>query len=232
MIYLGKSFIGYEYAKRLVSEDKMTTAMWFRHLSNVVRDSFEVVRFLTFWLRKRTLASRKFPSLVVKPRNQTYAIEVHSEQTPNRDSRISLSDQKDAFGMPRVKVDWRWLPLDIDTVRNTVQALGEDLAAAGIGRVRFDPAAIEREMLRDGAVGGHHVGTTRMAEDPAKGVVDRDCRVHGLDNLYIAGSAVFPTSGQANPTLLAIALALRLADHVAALGNEAPRRAVPVEDLV
>jgi choline dehydrogenase-like flavoprotein len=92
--------------------------------------------------------------------------------------------------------------------------------------LRYDEAEIARDILRDGAYGGHHIGTARMAAAPARGVVDADCRVHGMDNLFIAGSAVFPTSGQANPTLTIVALALRLADRLRA--RVAPACAMPL----
>jgi len=122
--------------------------------------------------------------------------------------------------MPRVRVDWRWLPLDIETVVRALQALASDMAASGIGQLRFSPEGVAHDMLRDGAYGGHHIGTARMGKTPETGVVDADCKVFGIDNLFIAGSAVFPTSGQANPTLTVLALALRLTDHLAAPGEE------------
>ena len=73
---------------------------------------------------------------------------------------------------------------------------------------------VEAEMTRYGAYGGHHIGTARMGSDPRSSVVDSDCRVHGVENLYVASSATFPTSSQANPTLTVVALALRLAAHL------------------
>ena len=73
---------------------------------------------------------------------------------------------------------------------------------------------MEAVVRRDGAYGGHHIGTVRMGDSAATGVVDANCRVFGVNNLYVAGSAVFPTSSQANPTLTIVAMALRLADHL------------------
>ena len=103
--------------------------------------------------------------------------------------------------------------------------LQRDLAQSALGELTLDPdeADIETVIRRDGAYGGHHIGTARMAHEPAQGVVDEDCRVFGVHNLYVAGSAVFPTSGQANPTLTIVALAIRLAHHIEA---EASRPAV------
>jgi choline dehydrogenase-like flavoprotein len=144
---------------------------------------------------------------------------MRGEQEPNPASRVSLIEEKDAFGMPRIALDWRMTPLDKRSALVHTRALGEELGRLGLGRLQID------EWLRDGtadwpldqlAGGHHHMGTTRMAADPARGVVDASCRVHGLANLYVAGSSVFATSGWANPTLTIVALALRLADHLRA----------------
>jgi choline dehydrogenase-like flavoprotein len=97
------------------------------------------------------------------------------------------------------------------TVEVMLGKLQQDIAAWGGGELTYDPSSVERAMLRDGAYGGHHIGTARMAANPEHGVVDSDCRVHDMRNLLIAGAAVFPTSSQANPTLTIVALALRMA---------------------
>ena len=140
---------------------------------------------------------------------------MHAEQFPNPDSRVTLGHGVDALGMPRLRVDWHYLPADVDTVRQGLRALSADLARAGAARLEWDDKGLEEALLRDGAYGGHHIGTARMSADPTRGVVDEACRVHGVDNLWVAGSAVFPTSGQANPTLTIVALALRLAARLA-----------------
>jgi choline dehydrogenase-like flavoprotein len=132
------------------------------------------------------------------------------EQAPNPESRVRLSEERDALGQRRVVLDWRLGALERDALQRILEMLAEDLAAAGTARVRIGTdAAPAREFG-----GEHHMGTTRMSDDPATGVVDRDCRVHGIENLYVAGSAVFPTVGWANPTLTIVALSLRLADHL------------------
>ena len=120
----------------------------------------------------------------------------------------------DALGLPRLRVDWRYTSNDVATVRGALALLAENIRHSGIGALAYDPASIEFEMTRYGAYGGHHLGTTRMGHDPRASVVDRDCRVHGVVNLSIASSAVFPTSSQANPTLTVVALALRLAERL------------------
>jgi choline dehydrogenase-like flavoprotein len=134
------------------------------------------------------------------------------EQAPNAESRVRLTEDRDALGQRRVALEWRIGPLDRDSLRRTLEILAEDLAAAGTARVRVgtDAAPDAPEFFG----GEHHMGTTRMSDDPATGVVDRHCRVHGIENLYVAGSSVFPTVGWANPTLTVVALSLRLADHL------------------
>ena len=92
-----------------------------------------------------------------------------------------------------------------------------EIGALGIGRMRIDldDPKYWPPVVRGGA---HHMGTTRMHDDPTRGVVDRNCKVHGIDNLYVTGGSIFPTSGAANPTLTIVALTLRLADHLKSRG--------------
>lgn len=137
------------------------------------------------------------------------------EQAPNADSRVVLGTALDALGQRRVRVDWQLTALDRHSYRTATLLFGNALAAACNGR--FVP---ERWLLGDDDVPAqvhgtsHHIGTTRMAEDPRDGVVDRNCKVHGIDNLHIAGSSVFPIGGWAFPTFTIVALALRLAAHL------------------
>jgi choline dehydrogenase-like flavoprotein len=126
--------------------------------------------------------------------------------------------------MPRPVLDWRTSAIDVDSVAGLVSALGRELHRLGLGTV--EPAAWLNDasrawqtdpLISTHPIGGyHHMGTTRMADSPREGVTDGTGRVHGLDNLYVAGSSLFPTSGWANPTLTIVALALRTADHIAA----------------
>lgn len=135
------------------------------------------------------------------------------EPVPNPDSRVTLAEATDALGQRQIRLDWRLTEQDRRSFVAHVQSLGRELAAAGVGRLRLKVADDGRwpELVRGGS---HHMGTTRMSDDPKRGVVDRDCRVHGVENLYVAGSSVFPTAGSANPTLNILALAYRLADHL------------------
>lgn len=142
---------------------------------------------------------------------------VRAGQTPNPDSRVTLGEERDALGQRRVKLDWRLLPGDRRRIRRAVKVLGLELGRQGVGRVHLAGTRGTGRPSWRGAYGGnHHIGTTRMHSDPRQGVVDVDCRVHGTDNLFVAGSSVFPTSGFANPTLTLVALAIRLADHLKA----------------
>jgi choline dehydrogenase-like flavoprotein len=135
------------------------------------------------------------------------------EQVPNPDSRVSLSTRRDALDLPRIKLDWRLTAQDRASFYTHMHSLAREFGALGIGRMLMK---IEDENQWPERLGGgsHHMGTTRMSDDPSHGVVDRNCKVHGVENLYIAGSSVFPTSGVANPTLTIVAMTLRLADHL------------------
>lgn len=138
-----------------------------------------------------------------------------SEQEPNPASRITLGSQRDPLGMREVVADWQPQPEDRIRAAETIRLLGAELGRTGFGRLRS--AFGKDDAWPAGFIGNeHHMGTTRMHRDPALGVVDENCRVHGVANLYVAGSSVFPTGGANNPTLTIVALALRLADHVKA----------------
>jgi len=145
-----------------------------------------------------------------------------AEQAPNPASRVLLSDKRDAFGLPQIALDWQFLDVDKRSLQALMGALDHELQRLSLGRAEASSWLEEADtpwevdpLISSHPVGGyHHIGTTRMAVSPKHGVVDADCRVHGLGNLYIAGSSVFPTSGWANPTLTILALTLRLGDHL------------------
>jgi len=150
------------------------------------------------------------------------------EQAPNPDSRVLLSSERDALGQPRADLDWRMTEIDKHTAKVMAQVIDSEFRRLGLGSVVPSGWLDEPgpEWPVDLTVGNHPIanyhqmGGTRMSDDPAKGVVDADCRVHGYANLYVAGSSIFTTSGWANPTLTIAALALRLADH---LSDRLPR---------
>jgi choline dehydrogenase-like flavoprotein len=138
------------------------------------------------------------------------------EQAPEPDRRVSLSDAKDAFGRPLPRLRWFISDRELASMHRSQELLGEALARLEIGQLATT-AELDRtepEMSHISSSAHHHLGTTRMHVDPAQGVVDEHCRVHGNANLYVAGTSVFPTGGYVNPTLTALALAIRLADHL------------------
>jgi choline dehydrogenase-like flavoprotein len=137
-----------------------------------------------------------------------------SEQFPNPNSRVRLGTERDALGMRKIVIDWRPTAADREKAAATLRLFGAEVGRVGLGRVRSffreDDVAWPSDMFGD----QHHAGTTRMHSNPAQGVVDPNCAVHGVANLYVAGSSVFPTIGGGNPTLTIAALALRLADRI------------------
>lgn len=152
-----------------------------------------------------------------KPVVETERVDVVGffEQAPNPDSRITLGRETDALGQRKVRIDWRLTSLDWHTYRTAASMFGSELARACNGRFELQPwLADGREESPQIQGTAHHIGTTRMAEHPRQGVVDLNSRVHGMSNLYVAGSSVFPTGGWAFPTFTLVSMSLRLADHL------------------
>jgi choline dehydrogenase-like flavoprotein len=160
----------------------------------------------------RILARRLVESVRPCPR---LALRTALETTPNPDSRVTLSELRDPFGVPRVRVDWRVNTEDQRGLARLYEIMRAEFARLDLGCLVEDPARDHEGWPVSMTSGMHHMGTTRMHDDPKHGVVDSDCRVHSLGNLYVAGSSVFPTGGVANPTLTIVALAIRLAEHLA-----------------
>jgi choline dehydrogenase-like flavoprotein len=136
-----------------------------------------------------------------------------AEQAPNRNSRVTLGSACDPMGTPRTHLDWRIQSSDFFSIACFVEEFMRQIAAEGLGRGKllFDDVG---QLNNDVTGGAHHMGTTRMGSDIRHSVVDPTCKVHGIDNLFIAGSSVFTTSSTVNPTYTLLALALRLADHL------------------
>ena len=141
---------------------------------------------------------------------------IEAEQAPNPDSRITLGDETDLLGLRRPVLDWRLSEIDKRSIRLSVMAAGSELGRLNIARLRIPEWLLADDTSWDPDIemGYHHIGTTRMSDDPTRGVVDANCALHGVDNFFIAGSSVFPTEGYINPTLSIVALALRLSDHL------------------
>jgi len=138
------------------------------------------------------------------------------EPEPNPNSRVMLSpSQKDQLGMNRVRVDWRLTSKVQRTFDRTLAILAEDMRRSGVAEVDLDPSIEGKKWPSDLEGTWHHMGTTRMHDSPRHGVVDRHCKVHGMSNLFVAGSSVFPTAGANFPTITLAALAFRLSEHIA-----------------
>ena len=138
------------------------------------------------------------------------------EQPPESERRITLGQERDEYGQPLARLHWFVTDREVESAQRSQELLGQALAAAGLGRLvtsaELAPDGDPRTLLHPTA--HHHLGAARMADDPARGVVDADSRVHGLANLFATGTSAFATGGFVNPTLTAVALALRLADHL------------------
>lgn len=221
-MYLAKSFIVPEYARKMTALEHQARAArggsafahHAAHLRNILRGSPQLARFSLDWTRRRVLADRKLPSVVLTNPQGLYPADINGEQEPNRDSRIRLGEERDGMGMRRVRVDWRATSADYQRLLHGLRVIAQAFEASD--SVRLDLTGVDEESLRDVVVpiGGHHIGTARMAEDPSTGVCDRNGEVFSVPGLFIAGASAFPTSGFANPTLTLMALTLRLAVYL------------------
>jgi choline dehydrogenase-like flavoprotein len=148
----------------------------------------------------------------------SFEVTMRLEQVPNPLSRVTLdTKEKDELGVPRANLNWAFTQLEKRTARTIYQLLGREVGIAGIGRVKVEESLLDEKndtMPSTTSGGWHHMGTTRMSDDPKKGVVNGDCRVHNIHNFYIAGSSCFPNGSAVNPTFSIIALSIRLADHL------------------
>jgi choline dehydrogenase-like flavoprotein len=145
-------------------------------------------------------------------RFHVFEVILHAEQAPDPGNRLTLTRERDALGCRRTRLHWTWGDIDVRSVERAEQLLADAFASSGAGLLHIARQGGRPHLLLPGL--HHHMGATRMHRDPKHGVVDENGRVHGVGNLFITGSSVFPTGGYMNPTLTAIALGIRLADHV------------------
>ena len=198
------------------------------HLRNIVRDLFPSIRFaVTFCYARFLRKGRKAPGFFVKSADNRYLLQYHGEHLPHWESRVELADERDALGMRRIRTHMHFSDADYQSVRKAIVAIDEHLRRHGVGYVEWLTDDVEgsvRAFMGEKA-GFHQAGTTRMSKTPQGGVVDPHLQVHGVCGLYVASTSVLPTSSQANPTLLGIALGVRLAERLA----EARMEGVPRE---
>ncbi len=188
------------------------------HVRNVCKDLAKIATFVPPFVYRRYFARPRLPGFFLPSPNNVYALHYHAEQLPSRESRVTLADTADCHGMRRLRIDLRYQHADADSVVRCHALLDRHLRKTGAGRLEYWMPEAERvdAVLAQAADGFHQIGTARMAAHWRDGVVDPRCRVFGTDNLYVASSAVFPSSGQANPTLTIVALSARIADDIAA----------------
>jgi choline dehydrogenase-like flavoprotein len=177
-----------------------------RHLSTL----FPVVNDFSISVYRR--AVRSFNKVLATTTFEVFRLNHMVEQAPNPNSRVLLSNEKDKFGQNRIQLDWQLTPFDIRSIIRAQEIIDDEFRRAGLGKVEIQMDSDKPPPDLHG--GWHHMGTTRMHNNPKEGVVDSNSRVYGVENLYIAGSSVFPTGGYANPVLTITALTIRLADHI------------------
>jgi choline dehydrogenase-like flavoprotein len=214
----GKSYVSKAVSSAITLSRKLRRADLqikdLEHLSNVLRGLDDIIYFQA---RKLTSVGASLDAYWPEDRKRQQslgAVQVYSsvEQAPRLENRVVLDQEKDRFGYPKTQVFWHWDDLSRNSFVRASRFFGKEVARAGMGKLvleldKGDPQLVSPSIH-------HHMGTTRMHDDPRQGVVDANCKVHGMANLFIAGSSTFTTGGYANPTLTIVALAIRLADHL------------------
>jgi choline dehydrogenase-like flavoprotein len=165
----------------------------------------------------RYLRHPPLPGFFVLNPARTYGLSYHAEHFPSASSRVWLADDTDRYGMRRLCVDLRFSKEDATALFRAHELMREWLDATRLGVLRYRQPAEEtaEAILGCAQHGTHQIGTIRAGRHRNEAVVDSNLQTLDLRNLYVASSAIFPSSGQANPTLTIVALALRLADHLA-----------------
>ena len=149
--------------------------------------------------------------------DRAYELYTRIEQAPNPNSRITLINEKDAFGVHKINLNWQLTSQDRISIRKLYDIIAQQMGISDVARVKLLEFLEDKNNLewpKHTSGGWHHMGTTRMHTNPKQGVVDSNCKVHGIQNLYIAGSSCFPTSGSVNPTFTLVALSLRLSNYI------------------
>jgi choline dehydrogenase-like flavoprotein len=198
---------GIESAHELAKGDASSPDELFYHIGNLILDVDMLAEAASRTIAQRDLIPEASDSAGL-------TIGCMMEQLPNPDSRVSLSNSLDMFGQRKVQVALKLSDADRIAAGRLVHAVSLTFAKAGIGRVRLiEPERFLPWPPRRISYGSHNIGTTRMSASAKSGVVDANLKLHGIANVYVAGSSVFPTGGHVPPTLTLVAMALRLADH-------------------
>jgi choline dehydrogenase-like flavoprotein len=189
---------------------------YFAHMRNIALGAPRGLRDLLHVLHDKFFSRPRKPGFLLRNRDGRYALHYHAEQEPNPESRVVLSDEKDRFGLQWVAIDLRFTDGDAASVVRAHRVLDSALRAHAVGQLEYlyPENQLQSAAMAQASDGFHQVGTTRMGHDPKSSVVDSNLKTHDIDNLHVASSSVFPTTGQANSTYLAVALAVRLAHHL------------------
>jgi choline dehydrogenase-like flavoprotein len=210
--FLYRSKLGFKSARYGIGAEPLP--VW-PHVRNVVRDAPRLATFGVGWTRRRLLASRKLPSFLAQSRSREYSILFNAEQSASDGNRVTLSDERDPFGLPRLRVVWHAAESDVTGIARALALIRQELQRFGVGSAEL-PVTAEQLRTENGGfmAGTHAMGTTRMGTTAQSGVVNAECRLNGVRNLYVASSSVFPTGGFAAPTLTIVALALRICNTI------------------
>jgi choline dehydrogenase-like flavoprotein len=226
--FLGKFFLGAfkRYGLRgSAARIRAERAVLQEHFDVVMRQAPSLAPQLLRLMQQRFLARRRLPMILAPRSGNQFHLFYQTEHSPNRESRVVLHAERDALGMPRLETRVQFTEFDFATVLEMHRLLQARFTASGVGEFIYREEELRERLIEEARhfnSNAHHIGTTRMSDDPRHGVVDRHGRVHEVENLYVAGCSIFPTSGHANPTLTLVALALRLADHLKAMPATPP----------
>jgi hypothetical protein len=215
-LYLARRALQPEYRELLHYrvDNHGTSASRAQHLGNIVGSFPQLAAFGVDYFTRNILARRKLPYILAPNGDGTFPLEFNSEQTPLATNRLTLGSAHDMFGVIRVHGNWQMCAADIDSICSAYRLLKRVIDRAGGCTLEFDEQTLVEHIANSRPVGGHHIGAARMSANVASGVVDVNCAVHGIPNLFIASAAVFPTASHANPTLTIVALSVRLASHL------------------
>ena len=208
-----KSRLGASTAIRKAAIGK-NKGVYYPHLMNILKDFKQIVSFIPSFGYGRFVAKRKIPALFVYSAANEYPLHYHSEQLPNPDSQVSLSDERDELGMRKLNIDLHFSDRDIASIIKAHEHWDRHLRKHDCGYLKYTTDDLEADIWNQAEDGFHQVGTTRMSADKNDGVVTPNCNVHGFDDLFVASSSTFVTSGQANSTFTIVAFALKLAEYL------------------
>lgn len=214
---LSMPVLGRRFMSEAIRRMQMTqNPRYLQHVRNLLLDGPRAAAQVAGVLWQKFGMKRQKPFVFLHSKSGDYPLHYHGEHAPSAQSRVTLNNDTDACGMRGLSIDLRFGAEDGEAIARAHAALDRVLRASGLGVLNFDAPREEQAaaVLAQARDGFHQMGLTRMGVSASDGVVDSDCKVFGLGNLYVASSGIFRTGGQANPTLPAMAFGLRLADHL------------------